>query len=178
MLSLHHQTMSPERRAEIVGILEQSRIAFQQAVEAVPAERALHRPAAEAWNPLEITEHVAVTEMGMFRMLGAAEPDENAREDRDREAIFTQRIVSREKAVSAPDRVKPTGRFATLGEALAQFDQARQNTLEFARETEQDLFRVSAQHPFFGAINGYELLIVMAGHARRHAAQITQTVGL
>ncbi len=170
--------MSPERRAEILEILEQSRREFLDAVEAVPAEIAQRKPTAEAWSPLEIAEHVALTEMGMFRMLGAAEPDASATENREREAEIARRIVGRAKAVDAPDRVKPTGRFATLAEAVAQFDQARQTTIGFAGETEKNLFAMRAQHPFFDPINGYELLIVMAGHARRHAAQIAETVAI
>lgn len=170
--------MSPERRAEIVDLLEQSRQAFHEAAEAVHAELAHRRLAEDAWSPLDIAEHVVLAENGMFRILGMAKPDETAAENREKEAALGKMIVNRAKPVPSPDRVKPAGRFPTLADALAQFDEARQRTIVFARETEHDLFGITAQHPFFGAVNGYELLIIMAGHARRHAAQIAETVTL
>jgi hypothetical protein len=36
---------------------------------------------------------------------------------------------------------------------------------------------LAVEHPRFGTVNGVGLLVLMAGHARRHAAQIRELPG-
>jgi hypothetical protein len=168
--------MSPERRAEIVRLLEESAKGFHAAVTEVPPERTGVCPGPERWSVFQIVEHVAVAEHGMFRMLSAATPLKISLEDPAKEAFIASRADDREARFVAPDRAKPTGRFADLTEALNRFAAARQKTIQFATETELDLCGVTAMHPGFGPVNGYELLMIMAGHARRHARQIEETV--
>lgn len=166
--------MNPERRASIVAILEESGKAFREAVGSAGTERLTKRPGPEAWSVLEIVDHVAVAEQGMFRMLQAAQPATSSLENPEKEARTLARAGSRERRVRAPEGAHPKGRFADLEEAASKFEAAREQTIRFARETEKDLFLVSAQHPLFGAVSGYELLLIMAGHARRHAEQIRE----
>jgi hypothetical protein len=168
--------MSPERRAEIVRLLEESGKGFQAAVAEVPHEHVVMCPGPDRWSVFQIVEHVAIAENGMFRMLSTAGPVESSLEDAEKEAFIASRADNREARFQAPERAKPTGRFADLSEALNRFAEARQKTIQFARETELDLYRVSASHPAFGLVNGYELLMIMAGHARRHTHQIAETV--
>ena len=155
--------MTPERRAEIVKILESSAAAFHSSVTATPEEHARVRPAADRWSVLEIAEHVVLAEHGMFRLLSAAVPVEASLENPARETAITTAIMLRATPAPAPERVKPTGRFADLAQALQQFAAARAKTIQFATETELDLFRLSAPHPLFGPVNGYEFLLIMAG---------------
>lgn len=167
--------MTSERRAQIVATLEDSERRFREAAGDVPADKQGFKPDPERWSPLEIVEHVGMAEAGMFRMLNAATPSER-REDPAREQQLMSTLVGRAKPAPAPDRSKPIGRFDTLADALEAFGAARRKTIQYAAETELDLFAVAAQHPLFGNVNGYELLTIMAGHPLRHAAQIRETV--
>ena len=166
--------MTPERRAEIVGILEESGAEFRASALAFPSDRAEWSPRPDCWSVLQIVEHVALAENGMFARLGAAVKVEASTENPAKEAIISTRLVSRETPVQAPERVRPVGRFTNVAEALAQFDEARRRTVRFAFETELDLFCLEAMHPLIGAVNCMELLLIMAGHSRRHAAQIAE----
>jgi hypothetical protein len=167
--------MSPERRAEIVTILDESGRAFHDAVAAVPDEQAGVSPGPGRWSVLQIVEHTAMAENGMFRLLSTATPVETSLENPAKEALIAAKTGSREVRGQAPERARPAGRFANMPEALGQFAAARERTIRFADETQIDLFRVTAAHPLFGPVNGYELLLIMAGHARRHAVQIAET---
>lgn len=168
--------MSPERRAEIVRLLEESGAWFQSAVAEVAKDRTGVSPGPDRWSVYQIVEHVAVAENGMFRLLSTATPVELSLEDPANEARIASRADNREVLFQAPERARPTGRFGDLAEALSRFTEARQKTIQFARETELDLYRVTATHPAFGPVNGIELLMIMAGHPRRHAHQIAETV--
>jgi hypothetical protein len=57
---------------------------------------------------------------------------------------------------------------------LQQFQNARNTTLQFARERAADLYTLASMHPAFGSLNGVEALMIIAGHARRHADQIRE----
>jgi hypothetical protein len=71
--------------------------------------------------------------------------------------------------------VVPSGRFTTLAQALEEFNSGRTRSVQFAEERSEDLYCLAAEHPRFGAVNGVELLIIAAGHSRRHAEQIKET---
>ncbi|MES1258236.1 MAG: DinB family protein [Acidobacteriota bacterium] len=168
--------MNAERRAAIVRILEESSEAFHAAVGAVPEDRVRFTPGPDRWCVLEIVEHVALAERGMFQLLktAAADPANEGLERPEREAFISSVVANREKRGQAPERARPLGRFTTVPEGLRQFAAARQATILFARETPVDLFRVTATHPLFGPVNGYEMLLIMAGHPRRHGSQIEE----
>jgi hypothetical protein len=83
-------------------------------------------------------------------------------------------LRNRSARISAPERAWPAGRFDTLAEALEQFSAAREKTIRFAREHEPELYHVRVAHPFFGTVNGAEMLIIIASHSSRHADQILE----
>ena len=85
------------------------------------------------------------------------------------------RIPDRSVRVKAPDAVLPAGRFKTLADALDRFNAERTRSVQFAENRCDDLYCLAAAHPRFGPMNGVEFLIIIAGHARRHAEQIRET---
>ncbi|HLK48131.1 MAG TPA: DinB family protein [Bryobacteraceae bacterium] len=166
--------MSPETRSEIVQILEGSRNDFVEAVRGVTEAQAQAHPQAGRWSVLECVEHVTTVEV---RFLGRLEnaPREGAPPlDKEKESALQARVQSRANRAEAPEPVRPTGRFSTLGAALAAFQAARDCTVRFAERESAALYQRAESHPRFGPLNGMELLIIMAGHARRHAEQIRE----
>jgi hypothetical protein len=77
--------------------------------------------------------------------------------------------------VQAPEAVLPGGRFTTLAQALEQFNAGRTRSIQFAEDRCDELYFLASEHPRFGPVNGVELLIIIAGHCRRHAEQIRET---
>ncbi|MGC4050507.1 MAG: pentapeptide repeat-containing protein [Paludibaculum sp.] len=72
----------------------------------------------------------------------------------------------------APAAVRPQSRFATLEEARAAFLKTRDQAIRQVEERGEALYALGVKHPFFGSVNGAELVQLMDGHARRHADQI------
>ena len=112
---------------------------------------------------------------GMFGMLKMAKPAESSLENPEKESLIRSRVTSREVPRQSPERAQPNGRYPDATQALKQFADTRAETIRYASETDADLFRVSAEHPAFGTVNGYELLLIIAGHAQRHTGQIEET---
>jgi hypothetical protein len=51
-------------------------------------------------------------------------------------------------------------------------------TVQIATVRGAELYTVGIKHPRFGEMNAAELVHLIAGHARRHAAQIRETVAV
>jgi DinB superfamily len=166
--------MAPQEQSEIVKCLEDSRADFHAAAEGLSEAQAAVRPAPDKWSVIECVEHSVLAE---GRFLGwlqnpAVEPAPPL--DKNKEAKLLLGIASRSQRANAPEPVHPRGRFATLAEALAQFDATRANSIRFAESSGAGLYALAAKHPFFGAVNGGEVMVLIAAHARRHAAQIRE----
>jgi hypothetical protein len=166
--------MAPEERSEIVQILENSRQEFNAAAGGVSETQAQISPEAGRWSVLECVEHVAIVEDRFLGWLQKAERMETPRVDKQREADLAVRVPDRTNRAQAPEVVRPAGRFASLAQALAQFNATRTRAIQFADQRRGDLYSLASEHPRFGPVNGAELMVIIAGHARRHAAQIRE----
>jgi hypothetical protein len=94
----------------------------------------------------------------------------------DREEFFLRRMVDRTVKAESPEGGRPRGRFANLQEARERFAMARRETIGFVETNTDDLRATEVIHPLpmFGAVSVYEMLIIMAKHAERHALQIEE----
>ena len=126
------------------------------------------------WTILQILEHMVLAEVGMLRMVQAAQPVDQSLADATKESDLSSKVSSRSKPVAAPERVVPTGRFPTVAAAVEALGRARVATAAYVRETETDLDCVTVNHPFFGLISGHAMILVIAGHALRHLDQISE----
>lgn len=166
--------MSPETRSEITQILENSRQELNAAVHGVSEGHANTSPEGGRWSVLQCVEHVTFVEGRFLGWLEQAKRLEEPRIDKQKEADLAARVVQRANRVEAPEAARPVGRFTTLAQALDEFNAARTRTIQFTEERAGDLYFLEVEHPRFGAMNGPELVRIIAGHAERHAAQIRE----
>jgi hypothetical protein len=152
----------------LAGILEAGRRDFLDAVRESDGSRAT-----AGWSVLECIEHVILVEQRYFSWMEAGSAGAPPR-DSDRElrlfAIARSRLEPRE----APDALRPHGCFSSCGEAVAEFEAVRNRTIRFVEERGDALYAIGATHPYFGELNGAELVQLIDGHTRRHADQIRE----
>ncbi len=166
--------MAPSETIEIIEILEKSTEDFQSATRGLPESLANTRHEENRWSVLECIEHVTTVEEIFLKRLVDGEYTEAPPEDKEKEAALAARVVDRSTRRQAPETVLPKGRFTSLAEGLERFHAARARTLQLAQERAADLYTLASAHPVFGPLNGVEALIIIAGHARRHAEQIRE----
>ncbi len=166
--------MSSQRKSAILAHLEENRTVFTSRVSSISESEASKSRGPGCWTILEIVEHVGRAEGGMLRLLQSARPVDTSLESAEKEAELSRRIHSRENPASAPERVHPTGEFSSLAAALEAWSGARRATADFVVSWDVDLDFVTAKHPLFGVVSGYQYLLIMAGHAARHLAQIDE----
>jgi hypothetical protein len=172
------QTTAPpssDDKNEILRLLEDSRRELHAAVAGLSDAQAATAPEPERWSVLECLEHViAVEQVFLGRLKDAAEADAPAA-DKEREAALLARVVDRANRAQAPEPVRPSGRFRNLSDALESYNAARTDTLRFVEENHSSLYPRAIAHARFGALNGYEYVLLICGHGRRHTAQILET---
>lgn len=166
--------MAPEERSEIVDVLENSRRELNAAAASLSESQASAAPGPGRWSVLECLEHVIAVEERFLSRLEKAEKTGPARTDKDKEAELAALVTDRSKRAQAPEPVRPAGRFTCLADALEHFNAVRGRTIRFAQFRAADLYFLAAEHPRFGPRNGLEMLLIISGHAQRHAEQMRE----
>jgi DinB superfamily len=157
-----------------ITILEAGRGDFLDATREISAEQACAKPTSKRWSVLECIEHViAIEERHLSWISNGTEIP--ARRDFEKEMRLFTTIRSRLTKVEAADVVHPRGRFPTLAAAVAEFKAVRDRSVQLVEECSDALYSIGVEHPYFGRVNGAELIQLIDGHARRHAEQIRET---
>ena len=167
-------TVSTSEYETLLSELVSGEAVLRHALVGVDPRDVARRPASDRWSILECVEHVAIAEAYLYGQLEAAEPAATPIVHPGRERRIRQRGADRSVRVPAPKVAEPTGRYTTVDDALAAFIACRAQTTAYASERTNDLRTLVTTHPIIGLVNLYEMLLLMAVHPRRHAAQIDE----
>jgi len=168
--------LTQQERDDALERLKASRQIFLDALTGVSNMQAQFRTD-DRWSVLEYAEHVAVSEgalMGLVKRLLAAPAQPELME---KAAAMDERMRKPGRSLprgvnQAPEHMRPHGRFATIDEAVAHFEQDRARTLRYAEETQDELRLHFSPHPVFGPMDGYQWMLANAVHAESHARHI------
>jgi hypothetical protein len=165
------------RYPELIEKLATSRNDYLSALAGVTEGQAAVKPADGGWSILECAEHVAIVEHNLFHRLMTTPAPMPEGPQRNLEAVIVARGVDRTRKFQAPETARPTGRFGSLAEAIAAFQKARVQAMAWVEACEEDLRHCSVQHPAFGQVTGYEMVLFAVMHPLRHALQIRELRG-
>ncbi|WP_321475215.1 DinB family protein [uncultured Paludibaculum sp.] len=155
------------------AFLEAGRQEFLDTLKDLTPEQASAKPDPGRWSVVECIEHVVAVEERHLRWIELGRTIEPQRDD-DRELRLFTNIRNRFTQLESPEAMRPKGRFDGLEDARSAFLAVRQRTIALADSRGDDLYAISVKHPFFGPVNGAELIQLIDGHARRHADQIRE----
>lgn len=159
----------------LVALLRESRERFLLSFAGVSDDQSRIHPAAECWSVLDTVEHLTMAE-GLMLKLVTATRRPRAADAPNREQAFLRMVADRSQKMQSPEGGRPRGRFAHLAEAAEQFQASRDSVIQFVQQNTEDLraTEVTHPHPAAGTVSTYEMLIIMAKHAERHAKQIDE----
>jgi uncharacterized damage-inducible protein DinB len=174
MSALNHAIFNPKADNEkLLALLRESRERFLQSFAGVTDDESRRCPGDGQWSVLGTVEHLTVAEKRMLSLAtGLRKPRPTGAPNR--EEFFLTVIANRSQKVEAPEAARPQGRFANLADAAAQFRASRDSAIRFVEQNTDDLRATEVTHPIFGEVSAYEMLIIMAKHAERHALQIAE----
>jgi hypothetical protein len=164
-----------DQKPQILDRFREGESALEAALAGIDPESAASKPAPARWSIVEIIEHLAASEDFLLGRLRQAAPSDTSHADPAREARLESLALNRERRIEAPQPVLPTGVCATLSQALDRFRAVRAQTIQFVEEFSGDLRSSLVDHPLIARpLNCYEMLLLMALHPLRHAAQISE----
>jgi hypothetical protein len=166
--------MAPQEMKDVAGQLESARGELIVVVSGLSEVQARTRPASDRWSVLECLEHVNFVERRFLGMVRQSEAGTPAERDAAKEAALKERVLDRSNRRTAPEAVRPAGKYTSISEALQEFNAVRDETLLFASEQGEHLLSRSASHPVLGPLNGVEALLLIAHHGRRHTEQMRE----
>jgi uncharacterized damage-inducible protein DinB len=173
---------SQAEKEQLLLLLRESREKFLNSFTGVSDEQSHRKPAEDRWSVLDTVEHLTTAETIQCKLV-TTQRAPRAADAPNREKVFLQVIADRSHKAQSPESARPRGRFANLAEAAAQFKASRESAIRFVETTTEDLraTQVRHPHPAAGDVSTFEMLIIMAKHAERHALQIEEireTLGL
>jgi uncharacterized damage-inducible protein DinB len=155
--------------------LQETREIFLNSFAGVTEEQSRLKPAPTSWSVLDTVEHLTTAETVQLELISTQRTPRAANAP-NREHGFLQMIPVRVHKMESPESARPIGRFATLAEAAEQFKTTRAGVIRFLEQHMEDLRATEVRHPHpaAGMVSICEMLVAMAMHAKRHAAQIAE----
>lgn len=141
------------------------------------SEAQLNFRAAEGrWTIGEIAEHIIVVENALRGVVegGMKSPVPVCKDEfriQDVSVILT--ITNRQQKFTAPEQVRPNGRWKTVPDLLANFDTTRKTSIDYMKNMKDDMRSHFANMPF-GRIDAFQAYLFMIGHSERHLAQLKE----
>jgi DinB superfamily len=153
--------------------LRKSRDAYLSCVKEIPEAAANVRLSPDSWSILELAEHVAVAEHGMYRAIELS-TEKTSPPNYAADLVIETRARNREMKLQAPERAVPKGRWKSLAEAVDAFEKSRARALETIENGAKDLRKIQSEHPLMGPLDGHQMALIMAAHPERHVKQIEE----
>ncbi len=129
-----------------------------------------------SWTIAEIGEHIIVVEQALFGMMTAP----NAAKTFTCEAVpriadqaLILAITNRGTKFTAPEQVRPNGRWKTKEDMIANFEKTRAVTIDHIKNNKADLRNTFVQSPM-GTIDSLQGILFISGHGDRHLAQLKE----
>ncbi len=168
---------------EITGYLARVRTELAATIATNPAEKFDHAPSNGGWSGTGIVQHLGTVEGMATKMLEGLFAKGLA------DGIVAEKgtvswlhsmdkynVLDRSTRINAPERAypKPDAQLAVSWESLQG---VRQRLLRAVATVDgRDLTTLSAPHPVFGALNGYQWILVVGQHEERHLSQLRETL--
>src|SRR6266480_4393254 len=161
------QTLTQEERDRAVAELQGSKKAFLDATKGLSPAQWNFKAAPDRWSVAECSEKI---------MKAPANPEKreaaNGKDD-----LILKILQDRSHKATAPEPLDPAKQAAmTLQESIKLFEDKRAGTIEYVKTTQEDLRDHLFDHPVpaIGTLDGYQWILLISGHTRRHTAQILE----
>jgi hypothetical protein len=172
-------TSAPHPRiAELLAELEHSRRDLLDVVGSLSPEQRDAAPAGPEWSVAQILEHLCMVEDGGGRVVSKLMKQAQEKGAYESEAssvlgsLDAFDIDNTNRRIEAPDVVRPTGGM-TAAQSLERLGAMRERLVTaLLQGSGLALTSVSHPHPIFGPLDGYQWILLISLHQRRHIAQI------
>src|SRR5215475_6780431 len=172
--------LNDAERTYLIERLEETKANFLASLAGVSDAQWKFKPAPAVWSVQECAEHLVLAEEFLFNsaqgILKTPAVDRPQNSNAEFDKRFFAGVLDRSRKATAPEPIVPAGKFATPGEAAAEFTQRRDHSIAYVKSTTDDL-RIHVAPGPAGPMDAYQFLILMASHTGRHTLQIKEVQG-
>ncbi len=175
------QTLTQSDRDKGIAELQGSRLAFLDATKGLSPAQWNFKAGPDRWSIAECAEHIALSEDFIFGVIAnQVMKSPLAPEKRDavkgKDDLIIKMMQDRSHKATAPEPIDPTKRPMPAEASVKQFLASRARTIEYIKTTQDDLRDHFFDHPVpvIGTLDGYQWIMLISGHARRHTLQILE----
>ena len=172
--------LSKKERKFAVDHLQDTKKELIKTVSRLNAAQLSFKPAADRWSVEECVKHIAATEVGLRKWMDntvkePANPDKRS-EIKATDEEFNNGFQDRSKKFQAADEMKPENTpYKTADEALQSFKDNRDNLIQYMKGTKDEL-RNHVAISQMGAMDAYQLVLLISAHSNRHTQQIKEVM--
>lgn len=171
--------LTKEERDRAIDYLKQTQKDFLAAIEGVSEAQWKFKAAPDKWSIAETAEHIAVTEQTIWdlvsgKIMKSPPAPEKAAATKGKDETILTVIPDRSRKAQAPERLQPTGKWATRAALAKDFEALRGKEIAYVTETKEDLRNHFEEHPFLKTMDAYQWIIFNGAHCKRHTAQILE----
>ena len=172
-------SLTKEERDRAIEYLKQTQKDFLASIKGVSEAQWKFKAAPDRWSIAETAEHIALAEQTIWDLVSGkimkSPPAPEKREAaKGKDETILNVIPDRSRKAQAPERLQPTGRWATQAALVKDFEALRGKEIAFVAETKQDLRNYFEEHPFLKTMDAYQWIIFNGAHCKRHTAQILE----
>ena len=128
-----------------------------------------------AWTVAEICEHLYKGERQIFRLIQSRllYADQLPPSTWEDQTLFN-RVSQRGRVAQSPPHLLPEGTWTSPDQFFAAYRVFREEMYTWIETTDAPLRLGRFEHPLLGVFDGYQWLLFVAAHGRRHTAQILE----
>jgi hypothetical protein len=178
-LQLPAGSMTAQERDLLIDLLVSSQHGLVAATVGLTADQWTFDPGPDRWSISECAEHLALSEdalLGIVRkqVLAATANPEAAATARGRDGVVVTAMRDRSQRLKTFDFLEPRTCASSPATFISEFLTRRAATLEYTRESTDNLHHHFAPLGPLGDLDGYQWLLLLASHTDRHVAQIEE----
>jgi hypothetical protein len=176
--TLNSGSISKKERKTAVSLMKDTRADLIRDVKGLSEAQLNFKTAPDRWSVKECVYHIAISEKNLWDMIESAMKAPANPEKRSDIKMTDEQLVKmmedRSFKVKTVEPFEPKNTpYKTLDEALEDFKQRRADHIKYLRSTTEDLRNHVTQMPF-GALDCYQLCLMIASHSNRHTQQLNE----
>lgn len=170
--------LTASERKFAINHLKESREAFLQSVKGLSEAQLAFKPSAEQWSIQECIAHITLSEDGIWSMTATtlkqpANPEKRA-DIKASDTDLVKMVSSREHKAQAAEQLQPQkAQWPDVESTLKHFKAQRKKNIQYLKNSTDD-FRNHVAQLSFGALDAYQLVLLLSAHTLRHTAQINE----
>ncbi|PSL42626.1 DinB family protein [Chitinophaga niastensis] len=167
-----------EDRTLLITLLQQTKDSLLKDIAGLTDAQLEYKPAPDRWSIIECVEHITLVEKTFMDMeQGLMKQPANPERRKDikvTDESLLKKMEDRSHKAKAPEFGIPKHSYSSDAEAIKNFTEQRDKLIDYVTNTPDELRNHITDNPIFGTMDGYQLLLLDAGHTNRHTQQLEE----